>query len=70
MTKQVRMGGGGKGDVGEFGFTETLKHFFVLKIPEILIGRKVYIYSSLLLDKYVCMSLQRKSLKNVVGNGA
>ena len=49
MTKQVRMGGGGKGDVGEFGFTETLKHFFVLRI---LIGRKVYIYSSLLLDKY------------------
>ena len=33
--------------VGEFGFTETLKHFFVLKIPEILIGQKVYNYSPL-----------------------
>ena len=50
MTKQVRMGE--KGGVGEFGFTEILKHFFVLKIPEILIGRKVYNYSPLLLYKY------------------
>ena len=50
MMKQVRMGG--KGAVGEFGFTETLKHFFVLKILEILIGRKVYNYSPLLLYKY------------------
>ena len=47
MIKQVRMGG--KGGVGEFGFTETLKHFFVLKIPEILVSRKVYNYSPLLL---------------------
>ena len=45
MIKQVRMGG--KGGVGEFGFTGTLKHFFVLKIPEILIVRKVYSYSPL-----------------------
>ena len=50
MIKQVRMGG--KGGVGEFGFTETLKHFFVLKIPEILIDRKVYNYSPRLLYKY------------------
>ena len=50
MIKQVRMGG--KGGVGEFGFTETLTHFFVRKIPEILIGRKVYNYSPLLLYKY------------------
>ena len=50
MIKQVRMGG--KGVVEEFGFTETLKHFFVLKIPEILIGRKVYNYSPLILYKY------------------
>ena len=50
MIKQVRM----RGDrgLGELGFTETLKHFFVLKIPEILIGRKVYNYSPLLLYKY------------------
>ena len=40
MIKQVRVGG--KGVVGEFGFTETLKHFFVLKISEIVIGRKNY----------------------------
>ena len=69
MIKQVRMGK--KEDVAEFGFTETLKHFFVLKIPEILIGRKVYNYSPLLLykyDFYVTMSL--KTLKNVVGKGA
>ena len=39
MIKQVRMGG--KGGVGEFGFTETSKHSFVLKISEILIDRKV-----------------------------
>ena len=51
MIKQVRTGG--KWGVGEFGFTqETLKHFFVLKISEILIGRKVYNYSPLLLYKY------------------
>ena len=50
MIKQVRMGG--KGGVGQFGFTETLKHFFVLNIPEILIGPKVYNYSPLLLYKY------------------
>ena len=50
MIKQVRMGG--KWSVGEFGFTETLKHFFVLKIPEVLIHRKVYNYSPLLLYKY------------------
>ena len=43
---------GGKGGVGESGFTEKLKHVFVLKIPEILIGQKVYIYSPLLLYKY------------------
>ena len=56
---------GGKGGVGDFGFTETLKHFYVLKIPEILIGRKVYNYSPLLLYKY-----DLKTLKNVVGIGA
>ena len=50
MIKQVRMGG--KGGVGEFGFTETLKHLFVHKIPDILIGQKVYNYSPLLLYKY------------------
>ena len=50
MTKQVRMGG--KGGVGEFGFTETLKHFFVLEIQEILMGPKVHSYSPLLLYKY------------------
>ena len=50
MIKQVRMGE--KGGVGEFGFTETLKHFFVLKIPEILIGGKVYNYSPFLLYMY------------------
>ena len=50
MIKQARMGG--KGGVGEPGFTETLKHVFVLKIPEILIAREVYIYSPLLLYKY------------------
>ena len=50
MIKQVRMGG--IGGVGELGFTETLKHFFALKIPEILIGQKVYNYSPLLLYKY------------------
>ena len=50
MIKQVRMEE--KGGVGEFGFTETLKYFFVLKIPEILIGRRVYNYSPLLLYKY------------------
>ena len=67
MTKQVRGGGG----VGEFGFTETLKHFFVLKIPEILIGRKVYNYSSLFYcTSMICMSLQLKTLKNVVSKGA
>ena len=36
MIKQMRMGG--KGGVGESGFTETLKHVSVLKIPEILIA--------------------------------
>ena len=50
MIKQVSMGR--KGGVGEIGFTGTLKHFFVPKIPEILIGRKVYNYSPLLLYKY------------------
>ena len=50
MIKQVRMGG--KGGVGESGFTAKLKHVFVLKIPEILIGWKVYNYSPLLLYKY------------------
>ena len=50
MIQQVRMRG--KGGVGEFGFIETLKHFFVLKIPEILIGRKVYNNSPLLRYKY------------------
>ena len=50
MIKQVKMGE--KGGVGEFGFTKTLKHVIVLKIPEILIGRKVYNYSPLLLYKY------------------
>ena len=40
---------GKKGGVREFGLTETLKHFLVLKIPEILIGRKVYNYCPLLL---------------------
>ena len=50
MIKQVRMGG--KGGVGEFGYTKTLKHLFVLKIPEILIGKKVYNYNPLLLYKY------------------
>ena len=50
MIKQVRIGG--KGVVGEFGFTETLKHFFVLRIPEILLSRKVCSYSPLLLYKY------------------
>ena len=47
------MGEGG----GEFWFTETLKHFFVLKIPEILIGQKVYSYSPLFLQvqvRFVC----------------
>ena len=51
MIKQVRMGVG-EGSGGEFEFTETLKHFFVLKIPEILIGLKIYNYSPLLLYKY------------------
>ena len=50
MIKQVRMRG--KGGVGEFGFTEILKYFFVLKIPEIRIGGKVYNYKPLLLYKY------------------
>ena len=48
MIKQVRIREKG----GKFGFTKTLKHFFVLKIPEILIGQKVYNYSPLLLYKY------------------
>ena len=47
MIKQVRMG-----RKKEFGFTETSEHFFILKIPEILIGQKVYNYSPLLLKKY------------------
>ena len=50
MIKQVRIGG--KVGGGVFGLTETLKHFFVLKIPEILIGRKVYKYRPLFLYKY------------------
>ena len=36
----------------EFWFTETLKHFFVLKIPEVLIDQKAYNYSPLFLYKY------------------
>ena len=50
MIEHVRLGV--KGGLGEFGFTETLKHFFVPKIPEILISRKAYNYSRVLLYKY------------------
>ena len=52
MIKQVKIGGKGGTGGGGGVVTETLKHFFVFKIPEILIGLKVYNYSPLLLNKY------------------
>ena len=46
MIKEVKKGGGGG------GVYRNIKTFFVLKIPEILVGLKVYNYSPLLLYKY------------------
>ena len=69
MIKQVRMGVG-EGSGGEFEFTETLKHFFVLKIPEILIGLKITITALFYCTSTICMSLHLKTLKNLVGEGA
>ena len=44
MIKQVMIGGKGG---GEFGFTETLKHFFfVLKIQEILMSEGLQLQPS------------------------
>ena len=44
MIMQLKKGGG--------GVYRNIKTFFALKIPEILIGLKVYNYSPLLLYKY------------------
>ena len=59
MIKQVRMG-----ENGEFGFTEILKHVFFSKFQKFTFTALFYCTSM------ICMSLQLKTLKNVVGKGA